>query len=507
MECGRRRFHTRRERREPVRQSPGRSRGSDVGGGGYGDVRRAAGAPAKPRWQGGYRQCQARLPGLERYVPEPALAGARRPWGPLTAPLVGQYEHQGPPLERCRLCRVAHRPGYRGHDCTRDARRVSRPRQGVESPRGKRRRRAAGLGHARALRHLDRRSDRAPSRRGRPTILGGVRHAAGSHRGQARRCAEVGPRPDELPTARPNPWQSKRGARRLAGHGQAAAALGARRVHVDWQRREPVARLARHRRARASECEAADAVRQRSPDEVHARGRFGNGWLEPLPRCLVAHVRPDRGISRAGSSRLDRPRADPDDASAHRATQDALYRLEQVGHDTRAEYPQGLLLRLPLPDRRRGRGGQAFHRRDRPKLGPARACRIGALRTGVFRRTGYRRAILGAVQLRHGARRGHGARRAAVPRAYGDHGARVRAVRAARAKPRCPARLDPRDVGPDRVATKSPSLPLPASHRSERGSNSFWPNPPASRARASSPSTGSLSASRRCMESTDCSPT
>ena len=84
----------------------------------------------------------------------------------------------------------------------------------------------------------------------------------------------------------------------VAHHRQGAPAVGPRCVALDRPRREPVARLARHRRHGAGR--SVHALRMFAGDgaaRVHARGRARHGWLEPLSRCPGAHVRPDPRLS------------------------------------------------------------------------------------------------------------------------------------------------------------------------------------------------------------------
>ena len=82
-----------------------------------------------------------------------AVQGARGEGRPRPATALGQHQRQGQGVLRPALRRGADRPGHRGHDAARDARRVPRPRQGGGHGRAGHPGRAGGAGRAGRDRH------------------------------------------------------------------------------------------------------------------------------------------------------------------------------------------------------------------------------------------------------------------------------------------------------------------------------------------------------------------
>jgi transaldolase/glucose-6-phosphate isomerase len=82
--------------------------------------------------------------------------------------------------------------------------------------------------------------------------------------------------------------------------------------------------------------------------------------------------------------------------------------------DLERTHLQGLLLRAAERAGRRRRSGSPVHRHHRPRV--EATSRRRRIPTHLLRRVQYRRSLLGALRLRHGARSGHGPRRASPSR-------------------------------------------------------------------------------------------
>ena len=113
---------------------------------------------------------------------------------------------------------------------------------------------------------------------------------------------------------------------------------------------------------------------------------------------------------------------------------DDVHRLVEVGRHARAQHPEAVLLRQGAESAGRGRG-EALHRRHRPRLEDAGRRRARPLRPHLSGRADHRRALLGAVAVRHGAGRGDGARHRALPQDHPADGAELRPRRAAARQP------------------------------------------------------------------------
>src|SRR5580704_14933765 len=71
----------------------------------------------------------------------------------------------------------------------------------------------------------------------------------------------------------------------------------------------------------------------------------GDGRVEFVSRSAEAVVWEDRGISGAARARFDGPGADSRDRRQDRCVEDAVYRIQQIRVDARAEYLQTILFR------------------------------------------------------------------------------------------------------------------------------------------------------------------
>ena len=200
-----------------------------------------------------------------------------------------------------------------------------------------------------------------------------------------------------------------------------------------------------------------------------ARGGARDGRLEPLPRRPGAHVRP----AQAGYPELlVLDSTDPAQIRAFEARarpgQDAVHRVEQVGHDARAQHLQATTSTIACATPSgEAEAGEHFIAITDPRLAAAARRRSSDASAQVFFGVPeHRRALLGAVRLRHGA----GRRRWAL-----DVGALPRPRRArwcTRAQPCVPAGARTRACvlgailgtsGQARAATRSRSSPRPAS--------------------------------------------
>ena len=142
-----------------------------------------------------------------------------------------------------------------------------------------------------------------------------------------------------------------------------------------------------------------------------------HGRLEPRARGDPSELRRHRGGHAPARARLHRPGRGARRRAAGGPREDAVHHLLEVGRDDR----DALALQvLPPAGGRRGggrRGGQALRGRDRPGQ-PTRDPRpVQRVPPRVRERPGHRRALLGALLLRAGARglHGRGDRGAAAP--------------------------------------------------------------------------------------------
>ena len=189
-------------------------------------------------------------------------------------------------------------------------------------------------------------------------------------------------------------------------------------------------------------------VRRRGAARLHVCGRAGDGWLESLSRCPGAHVRPRPRLSRAPGPRLDRSRADPRDGGAHRS----LRRRSSSFRASPARRSSPIFSRtissIAL--------ATSWATADAAKHFIAVTDPGSALQK-VAEAQNFRQVFFGVPGIggRYSALSNFGMVPAAVmgldvralPRACCDHGARVRIVRSARAKPGSPARRHSGDVG------------------------------------------------------------
>ena len=128
----------------------------------------------------------------------------------------------------------------------------------------------------------------------------------------------------------------------------------------------------------------------------------GHGRIEPGSGGAGQDLWPAPRSPRAAGPRFHRPGSDRARGGADRSGQDAVHRLQQVRLDPGARHPCRLLLRRGREGLGRGKAGEHFIAVTDPGLGPG-ADRPGRrLRPGLPRRSGDRRALLGALQLRHG---------------------------------------------------------------------------------------------------------
>ncbi len=141
---------------------------------------------------------------------------------------------------------------------------------------------------------------------------------------------------------------------------------------------------------------------------------LGMGGSSLCPEVLRMTFGKIDGIPRTARARFDGPGAGEGDREQGGSSEHDLYRVEQVGHDARAEHLQAIFLRPRGEDAGRGQGGQPLHR----DYGPG----VEVRESGAGRRVPahlpwggeHRRAVFGAVGFWNGAGGGDGHGRAAV---------------------------------------------------------------------------------------------
>ena len=222
---------------------------------------------------------------------------------------------------------------------------------------------------------------------------------------------------------------------------------------------------------------------------------LGMGGSSLCPEVLAQDVRPRARLPRAARARLDRSGAGARRRERHRSGDDALHRVEQVGHHARAEHLQAVLLRARGGGASaRSEAGTPLRRHHRSRLEPARRS---------AKADGFRHIFPGVPSIggRYSALSDFGMVPAAAmgldvaalldrPR---DDGPRVRPRRCRPRTIRARARDDPRRRratrrGRDKLTiVASPGIARP--RRLARAAAS--PSRPASTARASSRSTAS----------------
>jgi hypothetical protein len=203
----------------------------------------------------------------------------------------------------------------------------------------------------------------------------------------------------------------------VAGCREGPEALGPGLLPLDRRRREPVARLAGNRSRPVGARRAVRAPHRRGKARrLLARDGARDGRLQPLPRGPGDHFRPYRRLAAASRAGLHRPRSHPLPREPDRSGPHLVYRVQQVRHHPGAEHLQAVFLPAGERNDRRGGGGPPLHRHHRPRLEAAAGGGKRPVPSHFPRRAQHRRAVLGALSLRHGPRRRYGPGRPSFPR-------------------------------------------------------------------------------------------
>ena len=188
--------------------------------------------------------------------------------------------------------------------------------------------------------------------------------------------------------------------------GQGRAALGARRHPLDGRRRGELARVARDRRRAAGAGGRAPAHRRGRPaGGLHARPAARDGRLEPLPRGPPHDVRHAPGWPEL--SVLDS--TDPAQVRAAEARVDLGRTLFVVSSKSGTTLEPNIFKQYFFERVTQavgpGQAGDRFIAITDPGSKLEQVARADGFRHVVLRAAVDRRALLGAVRLRHGARR------------------------------------------------------------------------------------------------------